>query len=218
MIKINLAKKKEEKELKPAVGRIPQISLPIQKEKAIYYLSVILWISFALTLLYYLKLHSDMENLRKQLEELNAQKVQLQVKAKKFAEEKKLIENNIRDLENRIRDIDKSKDIIVGLKSYYVPFNNTFLFHVKSVPSVSWISSYKESLDINTSLIKAELELQSLDYYGISNYTKKLASLSRAIEVSSVERKTNQYGFEYYSAKLSTEKTLYGGKGNAENQ
>lgn len=218
MIKVNLAKKKEEKELKPTAGRVPQIAIPIQKEKAIYYLSAILWLSFVLTLLYYLKLHSDMENLRKQLDELNAQKVQLQAKAKKFIEEKKLIENNIRALEDRIKDIDKSKDIILGLKSYHVPFNNTFFFHVKSVPSVSWISSYKESLDINTLLIKAELELQSFDYYGITNYTKKLASLSKAIEVSSVERKTNQYGFEYYSAKLSTEKTLYGGKGNAENQ
>ncbi|MGB9873906.1 MAG: hypothetical protein ACPLRS_02945, partial [Hydrogenobacter sp.] len=168
MIKINLVEKKEREELKPTV-EIPKMGIPIKKEQAIYYLAPILWLSFVVVLLYYLKIRSDVENLKKQLDQLNAQKVQLQVKAKKFAEEKKLIENSIKDLENKIKDIDKSKDIIVGLKSYYAPFNNTLFFHVKSVPSVSWISSYKESLDINTLLIKAELELQSLDYYGISN-------------------------------------------------
>ncbi len=218
MIKINLVKKKEEKELKLTAGRVPRIALPTQKENAIYYLSIILWLGFVLTLLYYLKLRSNTENLKKRIDELNVQKTQLQVKAKKFAEEKKLIEDNIKNLENRIKDVEKSKDIIVGLKSYYTPFNSTLFFHVRSVPSVSWISSYKESLDINALLIKAELELQSLDYYGISNYTQRLASLSKAVEVSSIERKVNQYGFEYYSARLSTAKTLQGGQGNAENQ
>ncbi|MCS7285160.1 MAG: hypothetical protein NZ527_05520, partial [Hydrogenobacter thermophilus] len=154
---------------------------------------------------------SEANQLKKEIDQLNAQKTVLQTKAKKFVEEKKAIEASIAQLENRIKDIEKSKDILLGLKSYYAPFNQTFFSYVKQAPSVSWISSYRENLDINSSVIKVEMELQSLDYSGISYYSKQLSSLSKVVSVSSIERKVNQYGFEYYSAKLSAEKTLYGG-------
>ncbi|ADO46015.1 hypothetical protein Hydth_1632 [Hydrogenobacter thermophilus TK-6] len=216
MIKINLAKEKDERrllerELKPTVG-LPKIpSIGISKERGIYYLGALLWLCLILIAVYYSRLSSEANQLKKEIDQLNAQKTVLQTKAKKFVEEKKAIETSIAQLENRIKDIEKSKDILLGLKSYYAPFNQTFFSYVKQAPSVSWISSYRENLDINSSVIKVEMELQSLDYSGISYYSKQLSSLSKVVSVSSIERKVNQYGFEYYSAKLSAEKTLYGG-------
>ncbi len=222
MIKINLAKERErkrllEKEIKPAVG-LPKIGIPIKREASVYYLSAILWLCVILTGIYYYRLSSEREQIKREIDQLNAQKIQLQAKAKRFMEEKKAIERSIADLENRIKDIEKSKDILIGLKSYYVPFNQTFLSYVKSAPSISWISSYRQTFDINNPAIKTEMELQSLDYSGISYYSKRLAQLSKVVNVSSVERKVNQYGFEYYSARLTAEKSLYGGRQNGSDQ
>ncbi len=211
MIRINLVKKREKVEVERIRLGKEKIARAIPKvPKVEYVLALIAWLAVVLMLAYYFRLSSERSKLRVEVDSLNAQKIQLQSRAKKFLEEKKTIEGRIASLESKVKDIERSKDILVGLKSYYQPFNQSLLSYTKSVPSVSWISSYSQSLDINGGSIKTDMELQSLDYKGISAYGERLSSMSRSVNLTSLERKVNQYGFEYYTVKLSTERKLPG--------
>ncbi|MFN3813420.1 MAG: hypothetical protein ACK4SM_02200 [Aquificaceae bacterium] len=209
MIKINLVKKREKVEVGKARLEKEKIVKAIPKvPKVEYVLALFAWFAIVLMLVYYFRLSSERSKLRAEVDSLNAQKVQLQSKAKKFLEEKKVIEERIASLEGRLRNIERSKDILVGLKSYYQPFNQSLFSYTRSVPSISWISSYNQSLDINSGSIKTDIELQSLDYKGISLYSEELSSTSRSVSLTSLERKVNQHGFEYYTVRFSAERKL----------
>jgi len=218
MIKINLVKDKKEKKRLEKELKAPSVALKVERDKALLYASAGLWLIFVALLVYNFKLSSDIEKVKKEVDELNAQKTSIQAKAKKFLEEKQAIEQSIAALESRIRDVEKGKDILVGLKSYYEPFSQTLFSYANTAPSMSWITSYRQNLDLNNGVISTELDFNSFDYESIGKYTKSLESKSDSVKLSSLERKVNEYGFEYYTVKLTSERKLTGGQENGNPQ
>lgn len=216
MIKINLAKVKKTSEERSIAVDIKAIkSLKIQellKAGTEYYAGLVLWIGALAVLGYYWKINQNINSLRAELNRLNAEKAKIQKESSSFLEEKKFIEEKINRIKQEIQDIERSKDIISGLKAYYQPFNSGFLFYTTYVPGASWVSSYKQSLDLENQTLLTELEINSLDYAGISNYGQSLAKGSRKLMLTQVERKLNLHGFEYYSVKLNAERSLQEGR------
>jgi len=150
MIRINLLKS-EQKKKSISIDLTALKSLKVQdllKVNSLYYAGAFLWIVVILAAGYYFKLNQDKENLRRKLEELNAEKSRLQAQSKRFLEQKKSLEAEIARLKAQIQDIDKSKDIIVGLKSYYNPFNNSLDLYTLSLPKTSWVNNYNAKLSM----------------------------------------------------------------------
>ncbi len=213
MIKINLARVRKERQEKAKIDVTALKGLKLQdifKVGGEYYLGLLLWIGVMGMLGYYWNVNKQKNSLKTELDSLNAQKIKLQAQAKKFLEEKKRIEDNIARLNTAIQEIEQSKDIIKGLKAYYDIFNEGLLTYTNSLPKASWFASYKQSIDINQQKLSFEFEMNSFDYNSLSSYGKNISKHSEKILISPIERKVNQHGFEYYSAKFSTEKLLQG--------
>ncbi len=210
MIKINLAKvKKEEKRISLALdlkGLSPQGLFKVGGE---YYAGIMAWIALAVVLGYYWRVKGEVDTLKEELNRLNQEKVALQAKAKEFTEEKKNLEDSIASIKREIQGIEKSKDIIVGLKSYYNVFNSSLEYYTL-LPATSWFSLYKQTLDMEREAIKVELELNSFDYQSISKYGDLLSKNSRSVELFQMERRANPYGFEYYVVRFVAEKPFQG--------
>ncbi|WPM32740.1 septum formation initiator family protein [Hydrogenobacter sp. T-2] len=216
MIRINLAKvRKEEGKRGIAFDLSSLKTLKVQdllKAGGEYYVGLLLWLGVVGILAYYWKVKAEVDSLKAELDNLNAEKTRLQAQAEKFLNEKKAIEERIARIKKGIQDIESSKDIIIGLKAYYEPFNSGFFLYTSRVPRASWISSYTQSLNINQGKLTSELEISSLDYESLSLYSKALSNASQGVYFSQLERKVNPHGFEYYSAKLSSEKSLQEGR------
>ena len=157
--------------------------------------------------LYYLSLSSKRNDLSREVEKLKSQRAQLEAKYKKFLDEKKVLEERVKTIQGRIADIDKSKDILLGLKEHYSSFNSSLYTYTLKLPSDTWISSYKQIIDLQSGGVVVDMELSSLDAQSISRYGEAVKGISSKILVSNVERKVGQHGFEYYFAKLSLERS-----------
>ncbi len=216
MIRINLAKvRREEKKKGLSLDLSTLKGLKVQdlfKAGGEYYAGIVLWIAVLGALGYYWKVNKEKEALKAELDRLNAEKTRLQAQAKKFLDERKAIDERIAKIKKEIQDIERSKDIILGLKAYYEPFNSGFLFYTTYVPRTSWVSSYKQSINIDNQTLTTELEVNSFDYNSLSNYGKTLGSGSQRVMFTQLDRKVNPYGFEYYSIKLSAERPLQEGR------
>ncbi len=216
MIRINLAKvRREEKKKGLSLDLSTLKGLKVQdlfKAGGEYYAGIVLWIAVLGALGYYWKVNKEKEALKAELDRLNAEKTRLQAQAKKFLDEKKAIEERIAKIKKEIQDVERSKDIIVGLKAYYEPFNSGFSFYMSYVPKAAWISSYRQSLDINQQKLTSELEINSFDYESLSSYGKALSNASQRASLAQLERKLNPHGFEYYSARISSERNLQEGR------
>ncbi len=216
MIKINLAKvRKEEAKRGIAFDLSSLRTLKVQdllKAGGEYYAGLLLWLGVVAVLGYYWKVRQDVEHLKAEINNLNAERARLQAQAKKFLDEKKAIEERIAKIKKEIQDVERSKDIIVGLKAYYEPFNSGFFFYTSYVPRASWVNSYKQSLDLEKQTLISELEINSLDYNGLSRYGKSLGEGSQRALLTKLERKVNPHGFEYYSIKITAERQLKEGR------
>jgi len=216
MIRINFARvRKEEAKRGIAFDLSSLKTLKVQdllKAGGEYYAGLLLWLGVVGILAYYWKVKGEVDSLKVELDNLNAEKTRLQAQAGRFLDEKKAIEERIAKIKKDIQDIERSKDIIIGLKAYYEPFNSGFFLYTSRVPRASWISSYTQSLDISQGKLTSELEISSFDYDSLSLYSKALSNASQGVYLSQLERKINPHGFEYYSAKLSSEKSLQEGR------
>ncbi len=216
MIRINLARvRKEEAKRGIAFDLSSLKTLKVQdllKAGGEYYVGLLLWLGVVGILVYYWKVKGEVDSLKAELNNLNAEKTRLQAQVEKFLNEKKAIEERIASIKKNIQGIESSKDIIIRLKAYYEPFNSGFSLYTSKVPRTSWISSYRQSLDISQGRLTSELEISSFDYDSLSLYSKALSNASQDVYLSQLERKVNPYGFEYYSAKLSSEKSLQEGR------
>ncbi len=214
MIKINLLKEKEKK--KPSIQPTAEslkgldVSTFFKLDKSQYYLSALLWIGVLGMGFWYLKTSKDLTDIKREIDQLQAERSRLEAKAKQVLDEKKNIESEISALKAEMEAIDSSKDILIGLKALYEPFNKSFVSFSSSIPTVSWMLTYSQSLDIDNRKLKAEFDLHSFDYSSIGYYMNNLKSKNIEVSITSIERKTNQSGYEYYSTRLTTEKSVGG--------
>lgn len=212
MIKIDLSKVRKEEKRKVQFADFSKLkSVRVEnllKAKGEYYAGIILWIGLFALIGYYWKINEERNKLRTELSRLNAEKSNLQVQMSEILRERRLLEERVASLRKEIQEIEKSRDIILGLKSYYEHFNSGFTFYTSYIPRSSWISSYKQTLNPETQTLTTELEINSFDYQSIGNYGKAIERSSQKVALSNMERKVNPHGFEYYSIKLSAEKPL----------
>ncbi len=215
MIKINLLKEKKAKKNlpQPTSGSLKEIRVGdlLKLDKAQYYLSVLLWIGGLGMGVLYWKTSKEITEIKREIDQLQAEKNRLEGISKRVSEEKKEIESEISTLKAEMDAIERSKDILIGLKAFYEPFNNNFVSFSSSIPSVSWTLTYSQSLDIENRKLKTEFDLSSFDYASIGSYANSLKKNNVEVFISNIERKTTPNGYEYYSTILVAEKSL-GGK------
>jgi len=214
MIKINLLKEKKTKktlpQLTPASLKEVKVSDLLKLDKAQYYLSVLLWICVLGMGVLYWKTSKEITEIRREIDQLQAEKNRLEGMAKRISEEKKKIESEISALRAQLDMIERSKDILIGLKAFYEPFNDSFVSFSNSVPSVSWTITYSQSLDIENRKLKTEFDLSSFDYASIGSYANSLRKNNTEVFINGIERKVTPNGYEYYSTKLVAEKSVGG--------
>ncbi|MCS7307426.1 MAG: hypothetical protein NZ526_02615 [Aquificaceae bacterium] len=212
MIKINLAKVRKEKASAITSFDLSSLkNLRVQelfKAGGEYYAGAAAWLAVVAILGYHWKIAQEKEALKAEVDRLKAEKMRLESQAKGFLERKNQIEERISTLRKEIQDIERSKDIVIGLKSYYIPFNSGFHFYTAYAPKASWIKSYKQTLDMHGQTLKVELDVNSLDYSSLGAYGSFLAKNSQKVTFTSLERNVNPYGFEYYTMKVTAEKSL----------
>jgi hypothetical protein len=215
MIKINLLNEKKAKKTSPqptfASLKEVKVSDLLKLDKAQYYLSVLLWIGVLGMGVLYWKISKEITQIKLEIDQLQVEKNRLEAMAKRVSEEKKEIESEISALRAEMDAIERSKDILIGLKLLYEPFNDSFVSFSSSIPSVSWTITYSQSLDIDNRKLKTEFDLSSFDYASIGSYADRLKKNNVEVFISSIERKTTPNGYEYYSTKLVAEKSI-GGK------
>ena len=214
MIKINLLKEKKTKKTlpQPTFASLKEVKVSdlLKLDKAQYYLSVLLWICVLGMGVLYWKTSKEITEIRREIDQLQAEKNRLEGMAKRISEEKKKMESEISALRAQLDTIERSKDILIGLKAFYEPFNDSFVSFSNSVPSVSWTITYSQSLDIENRKLKTEFDLSSFDYASIGSYANSLRKNNAEIFISGIERKTTPNGYEYYSTKLVAEKSVGG--------
>ncbi|MCI4458913.1 MAG: hypothetical protein JHC21_04775 [Thermocrinis sp.] len=214
MIRINLLKEKKAKKTLPQFTLVSlkevKVSELLKLDKAQYYLSALLWVCVLGMGVWYWKISKELTQIKLQIDQLQVEKNRLEGLAKRISEEKKKIESEISVSKTEVDMVDRSKDILIGLKSLYEPFNNSFISFSSSVPSVSWMFTYSQSLDIENRKLKTEFELSSFDYASISSYANSLRKKNAEVFISAIERKTTPNGYEYYSTKLVAEKSIGG--------
>jgi seryl-tRNA synthetase len=159
---------------------------------------------------WYLKTSKEITEIKREIDQLQAEKNRLEGMAKRISEEKKKMESEISALRAQLDMIERSKDILIGLKAFYKPFNDSFVSFSNSVPSVSWTLTYSQSLDIENRKLKTEFDLSSFDYASIGSYANSLKKNNAEVFISGIERKTTPNGYEYYSTKLVAEKSVGG--------
>ena len=215
MIKINLLKEKKTKKTlpQPTFAFLKEVKVDdlLKLDKAQYYLSVLLWIGVLGMGGWYWKISKEITQIKREIDQLQAEKNRLEGIAKRISEEKKEIESEMSALRAEMDAIERSKDILIGLKAFYEPFNDSFVSFSSSVPSISWTLTYSQSLDIENRKLKTEFDLSSFDYASIGAYANSLKKNNVEVFISGIERKTTPNGYEYYSTKLVAEKSL-GGK------
>jgi len=214
MIKINLLKEKKAKKTlpQPTFASLKEVNISdlLKLDRAQYYLSVLLWIGVLGMGGWYWKISKEITEIKREIDQLQVEKNRLEGIAKRISEEKKEIESEISALKTEMDAIERSKDILIGLKSLYKPFNNSFVSFSSSVPSVSWMFTYSQSLDIENGKLKTEFDLSSFDYASIGSYANSLKKNNVEVFISGIERKTTPNGYEYYSTKLVAEKSIGG--------
>jgi|YNPMSStandDraft_2_1061718.scaffolds.fasta_scaffold05806_3 hypothetical protein len=214
MIKINLLKEKKTKKTlpQPTLASLKEVRVSdlLKLDKAQYYLSVLLWICVLGMGGWYLKTSKEITEIKREIDQLQAEKNRLEGMAKRISEEKKKMESEISALRAQLDMIERSKDILIGLKAFYKPFNDSFVSFSNSVPSVSWTLTYSQSLDIENRKLKTEFDLSSFDYASIGSYANSLKKNNAEVFISGIERKTTPNGYEYYSTKLVAEKSVGG--------
>jgi len=214
MIKINLLKERKAKKTLPQPTSVSlkeiRVGDLLKLDKAQYYLSALLWICVLGMGVWYWKISEELTQIKREIDQLQVEKNRLEGMVKRISEEKKEIESEISALKAEMDAIERSKDILIGLKSLYGPFNNSFITFSRSVPSVSWMFTYSQSLDIENGKLKTEFDLSSFDYASISSYASSLRKKNAEVFISGIERKVTPNGYEYYSTKLVAEKSIGG--------
>jgi hypothetical protein len=210
MIKINLLKEKKAKKTLPQLTLVPlkevKVSDLLKLDKAQYYLSALPWICVLGMGVWYWKISKKLTQIKLQIDQLQVEKNRLEELAKRISDRKEKIESGISALKAEMDMIERSKDILVGLKLLYEPFNDGFISFSSFVSSVSWMFAYSQSLDIENRKLKTEFHLSSFDYASISSYANSLRKKNAEVFISGIERKVTPNGYEYYSTKLVAEK------------
>ncbi|MDQ7083151.1 MAG: hypothetical protein Q9N34_09565 [Aquificota bacterium] len=134
----------------------------------------------------------------------------LKRKADEIQAQKRRLQKRINELKARIRYLETSREIILTLKSYYVPFNESFRYLSTNVPSTVWLDNLSQRMSFSD--MDVELSLGSYDIDSIKHFIETAKKRYAEFIPGTVEKKENKIGIIYYTSSIKFRKDLVKGE------
>ncbi len=211
MIKINLLKKERKRITLPDLSKIREIKVQdLLKERGIFLIPVIGAAIVAAEVYYVLQLKKEIGDLRGEIARLTVERNNLKKKADEIQAEKRKLQRKINELRSKIRYLEMSREIILTLKDYYVPFNESLRYLYTSVPSTVWLDNLSQIISFSD--MNVELALGSYDIDSIKNFIETAKREYPEFIPGTVEKKENKIGIIYYTSSIKFRKDLVKGE------
>jgi len=211
MIRINLLKKERRGIRLPNLSRLREIKVQdILKERGIFLLPLIGVLAVVTEVYYVMELRKEIDSLKGEIARLTVERNNLKRKADEIQAQKRKLQRQINELKARIRYLETSKEIILTLKSYYVPFNESLGYLYTSVPSTVWLDNLSQRMSFSD--MDVELSLGSYDIDSIKHFIETAKKQYPEFIPGTVEKKENKIGIIYYTSSIKFRKDLVKGE------
>ncbi len=209
MIRINLIKKEKREFKLPDLSKLKEIQVKdILQDKFIFVIPILGAVAIGAELFLLKKMRDEVALLESKAMELKTQRDNLKRQANEIQAKKSQLESRIRSLKNTINYLNQSKDVIIALKEYYVPFNRSITFLRTSVPNTVWFDRFSQDLDFGK--VAVNLSFGSYDLDSIKNFYRVLKKEYSNIKMSGITKKENSFGIIYYVSSINVEKDVGG--------
>ncbi len=209
MIRINLVKKEKREFKLPDLSKLKEIQVKdILQDKFVFVIPVLGAVAIGAELFVLKKMKDEVALLESKAMELKTQRDNLKRQANEIQAKKSQLESRIRSLKNTINYLNQSKDVIIALKEYYVPFNRSITFLRTSVPNTVWFDRFSQDLDFGK--VAVNLSFGSYDLDSIKNFYRVLKKEYSKIKMSGITKKENSFGIIYYVSSINVEKDVGG--------
>jgi len=211
MIKINLIKKEKRKVSLPSLSLkgVKEAGAPkFGKETALILVPIVGVAAVAIELLYAFKIKQEITSLRQEVSNLTTQRNKLKKKADEIQAKKRALQNEINLLKNKIKQIEMSKDIIVVLKDYYIPFNQSLDYLYTYTPSTVWLNSLSQNMTFEN--VNIELSFGSYDINSIKNFYTIIKKEFPQLSPNEIKKQENKSGIIYYVSSVKVRKNFSG--------
>ncbi|WP_457601005.1 hypothetical protein [Hydrogenivirga sp.] len=212
MIRINLIKKEKKGFALPSVSlaKLKEYDIKeLAKDKAVLIVPAVGVILLAGELFYAFQLKQEVESLQREVNSLNAQRNKLKKRADIVQARKRALQNEISNVKRRIRQLELGKDIIIVLKGYYEPFNESLSYLYSYVPSTVWFNSLSQSMDFQR--VNVELSFGSYDINSIKNFFTIVKREFPQLTPNEIKKQENKSGIIYYVSSIKFRKDFVSG-------
>lgn len=211
MIKINLLKKEKRRITLPDLSKIREIKVQdLLKERGIFLLPLIGLAVIGAEVYYYMDIRREVDNLKGEIARLTVERNNLKRKADEIQAQKRKLQKQINELKARIRYLEMSREIILTLKDYYVPFNESLRYLYTSVPSTVWLDNLSQRISFSD--MDVEISLGSYDIDSIKFFIETAKRQYPEFIPGTVEKKENRIGIIYYTSSVKFRKDLVKGE------
>ncbi len=209
MIRINLVKKEKREFKLPDLSKLKEIQIKdILQEKFIFVVPLLGAVAIGAELFMLKKMRDEVAALESKALELKTERDNLKRKAAEIQAKRNELEARIRELRNSINYLNQSKDVIIALKEYYIPFNRSITFLRTSVPNTVWFDKFSQNLDFNK--VAVNLSFGSYDLDSIKSFYRILKKEYSKLNMSSIKKRENSFGIIYYVSSINVEKDVGG--------
>ena len=209
MIRINLVKKEKREFKLPDLSKLKEIQIKdILQEKFIFVVPLLGAVAIGAELFMLKKMRDEVAVLESKALELKTERDNLKRKAAEIQAKRNELEARIRELRNSINYLNQSKDVIIALKEYYIPFNRSITFLRTSVPNTVWFDKFSQNLDF--SKVAVNLSFGSYDLDSIKSFYRILKREYSKLNMGSIRKKENSFGIIYYVSSINVEKDVGG--------
>jgi predicted nuclease with TOPRIM domain len=211
MIRINLLKKERRRVALPDLSKLKEIKVQdILKERGIFLLPLMGALIVGVEVYYVMEIRREIENLRGEIARLTLERNNLKKKADEVQAQKRKLQREINELRARIRYLEMSREIILTLKDYYVPFNESLRYLYTNVPSTVWLDNLSQTISFSD--MSVELSLGSYDIDSIKHFIETAKKRYPEFIPGTVEKKENKIGIIYYTSSIKFRKDLAKGE------
>ncbi len=211
MIRINLLKKERRRVTLPDLSRLREIKVrDLLKERGIFLIPVLGAVLVAGEIYYVAKLREEIDRLKGEVAKLTAERDALKKKAQEIQKEKNRLQKRISELRARINYLEMSRDVILTLRSYYVPFNESLRYLYLNVPSTVWLDNLSQSITFSD--MNVEISFGSYDIDSIKSFIETAKRQYPEFTPGTVEKRENKIGIIYYTSSVKFRKDLVRGE------
>ena len=211
MIRINFVKKEKREFKLPDFSRLKEINYKeLLRDKGILVIPAIGLIIVAGELFYAKKLIDDVNALSFQVDQLTKERNKLKKKADKIQRQKRRLLAQIDEVKRRISYLKMSKDIILTLKDYYIPFNSSLRFLRTTAPNTVWFDNLNQRLEFER--MNVELTFGSYDINSIKNFYHIVRREFNQLLPGEITKRENKKGIIFYVASMRVQKEFLKGE------